>query len=416
MQITRRLMMSTALTAMALGAGMSVNEAAAQEDPIKFGFLLGYTGAYAGWSPALDNAARLAVEEINESGGLLGRQVELVAEDSASDVEDGVRAARKLINVDNVEVIIGPESDIIVALQDLAQDNQVPVMTTSGGTDALDDAGGTGNYIWRTNASDSFLGVAGAKVLIEELGVTEISILVENLEGTQSAASSFKRNFERFGGTVTKEIVITPGQSSYLGELRDLASDDPEVVFMAVSQVTGANIMKQAYQRGYEWETWVSQELAQQDFINAAGVEVAKGLKTWTPGQRDDDESWMRFVGMYEDAYGEPAQSGFYQAETYDAIMVTALAMAAGGEATGAAVDANLSAVANPPGEVVNTYEEGIRLLGEGQEINYEGVSGSIDFNETGNVGVPAVRLITVGDSGTWETYQIIDASDFPPS
>ena len=408
--------MNTALTAVAFGVALPWTPAAAQEDPIKIGFLLGYTGAYAGWSPALDNAARLAVQEINEAGGILGREVELVAEDSASMVEDGVRAARKLINVDGVSVIIGPESDIIVALQDMAQDNEVPVITTSGGTDALDNAGGTGNYIWRTNASDSFLGVAGAKVLIDELGVTEVSVMVENLEGTQSAASSFVRNFERFGGTVTEEIVITPGQSSYLGELRDLASSDPELVFMAVSQVTGANIVKQAYQRSYDWEWWVSQELAQQDFINAAGVEVVEGIKTWTPGQRDDDEAWMRFSALYEDAYDEAPQSGFYQAETYDAMIVTALAMVAAGDASGSAIDQNLAAVSTPPGLVVRTFEDGVAALANGQEVNYEGVSGSVDFSETGNVGVPAVRLIEVGESGTWETYDIVDASDFPPS
>jgi branched-chain amino acid transport system substrate-binding protein len=397
-------------------AAVGMAPSAAKAEDVKFGFMLGFTGDYAPWSPALDNAAKLAVEEINAAGGVLGSNVVMVTEDNRSKVEAGVSAARKLINVDNVPVIIGPESDIIVALQDMAKDNQVPVITSSAGTEAIDKTGGTGRYIWRVNASDSFLGVAAGKVMAENLGQKEVAILVENLEGTQSAAAAFKRNYERFGGKVIKEITLTPGQSSYLGELRELADANPEMVFLSAAQVTGVNVMKQAFQRGYDWNWWVSQELAQPDFVNAAGAEVVKGVQSWVPGQRDDDPAWIRFSESYDAKWGEKPQAGFYQAETFDAFVVTALAMVAGGATTGEAVDANLAKVAGPPGEVVRTYAEGVKLLGEGKEIDYEGVSGTINFNETGNVGVPAVRLIEVNDSGEWVTIEVIDASDFPPS
>jgi ABC-type branched-subunit amino acid transport system substrate-binding protein len=89
--------------------------------------------------------------------------------------------------------------------------------------------------------------------------------------------------------------------------------------------------------------------------------------------------------------------------------------MIAGGAVTGEAVDMNLAKVASPPGEVVRTFAEGVKLLSEGQDINYEGVSGTIDFNEFGNVGVPAVRLMEV-QSGEWRTKEVIDATNFPPS
>jgi len=416
-QTVRKLTLAAALPALVFGASVAgLAPTTANAEDVKFGFMLGYTGDYAPWSPALDSAAKLAVEEINAEGGILGDDVVLVIGDNQSKVEAGVSAARKMINVDNVDVIIGPESDIIVALQDMAKDNKVPVVTSSAGTEALDDAGGTGNFIWRVNASDSFLGVAGGKIMVDTLGQKEVAILVENLEGTQSAAAAFKRNYERFGGTVIKEIVLTPGQSSYLGELRDLADSEPELVFMAAAQVTGVNVVKQAFQRGYEWKWWVSQELAQQDFVAASGVEVVKGVQSWTPGQRDDDAGWIRFSGLYDEKWGEKATAGFYQSETYDAFMVTALAMVAGGASTGEAADANLASVAGPPGEVVRTYAEGVKLLGEGKEINYQGVSGNVDFNETGNVGVPAVRLLEIDDSGEWMTIDVIDASDFPAS
>ena len=137
---------------------------------VKFGFMIGYTGDYAAWAPPLDNAAKLAVEEINNAGGVNGENVELVIEDNLSTIEGSVKGARKLIDVHNVPVIVGPESDPLVAIIQMARDNKVPVVTSSAGTQAIDKEGGTGKYIYRVNASDSFLGVAYAKVMLETLG------------------------------------------------------------------------------------------------------------------------------------------------------------------------------------------------------------------------------------------------------
>ena len=120
---------------------------------VKFGFMLGFTGDYAAWSPPLEDTTKLVVKEINDNGGILGHTLVVIKEDNESKVGPGVRAAQKLINIDKVPVIIGPESDIIVALQDMALNNQVPVITSSAGTEAINDNGGTGRYIWRTNGA-----------------------------------------------------------------------------------------------------------------------------------------------------------------------------------------------------------------------------------------------------------------------
>ena len=245
---------------------------------VKFGFMLGFTGDYAAWSPPLEDTTKLVVKEINDNGGILGHTLVVIKEDNESKVGPGVRAAQKLINIDKVPVIIGPESDIIVALQDMALNNQVPVITSSAGTEAINDNGGTGRYIWRTNASDSFLGIGAAKVMRDTLGYETVVLIVENLEGTQSAANSFAKAFERFGGTVVKKVVLTPGQATYLSELKDAASVEADVVFLAAAQVTGINAVKQIYQRGYDFNMWVAQELLTEDFIAGVGAEAADGI------------------------------------------------------------------------------------------------------------------------------------------
>jgi branched-chain amino acid transport system substrate-binding protein len=380
---------------------------------VKFGFMLGFTGDYAAWSPPLEDTTKLVVKEINDNGGILGNTLVVIKEDNESKVGPGVRAAQKLINIDKVPVIIGPESDIIVALQDMALNNQVPVITSSAGTEAINENGGTGRYIWRTNASDSFLGIGAAKVMRDTLGYETVVLIVENLEGTQSAANSFANAFERFGGKVLKKVVLTPGQTTYLSELKDAASVESDVVFLAAAQVTGINAVKQIYQRGYDFNMWVAQELLTEDFIAGVGVEAADGITSWTPGQDETTDTWAVFSKAYSAMHGEVPQGGWYQAETYDAFVVAALAMIAGGDTTGEAIDSNLAMVANPPGVKVTSFAEGVAALADGKDINYEGPSGSVDFNDHGDAGAPAIKVLTVRN-GVWEVDAIIDATSFP--
>ena len=387
---------------------------AAAADDVKFGFMVGFTGDMAPWAGALNNGAILAVEEINAAGGINGSTVVLVPEDNASTAAGGVRGAQKLINVDGVAAIIGPESDPIMAILTLAKDTKTPVISTSAGTESLDNAGGTGNYIYRTNASDSFLGVVHAKLLLDEVGQEEIVLVVENLEGTQSAANTFIRNYEKMGGKIAKKVVLSPNQSSYLNEIGEVASANPEgLVFLAVGQTAGVNFVKQAYQRGHDWKYWVTAELQSQDFVDAAGAEIVKGATNPVSSQIEGADSWERFSEAYEARFGEAPQSGFYQAETYDAVILAALAAAAAGANTGEAIDSQLVSVSRD-GEKVYTFADGVAALAEGKDIDYEGASGPVDFTDTGNVTVPATRILVVDENGQWVSTKTIDTSEYP--
>lgn len=381
---------------------------------IKLGLLVGFSGDMAPWAGVLNDAAVLAVEEINAAGGVLGRKLQLVPEDNNSTAAGGVRGAQKLASVDQVVAIIGPESDPILALLSFAKDNKLPIISTSAGTEALDKAGGKGSFIYRTNASDTFLGVAHAKLILDEMKVNEVVVVAENLEGTMSGAHTFERNFERFGGTVLKEIVLAPGQTSYLNEIREVAGYDPKLVFLAIGQTAGVAFVKQAYQRGYDWNYWVTAELQNDDFVKAVGAELVEGTINPVSSQADGSTAWQRFSDAYEKRFGEKPQSGFYQAETYDAVIATALAMQAAGEATGEGIDAHLIEVSRPGGDKVETFADGVAALKAGKEIDYEGASGPLNFTDTGNVAVPATKLMQVAADGTWTPIRTVNTSEFP--
>ena len=387
----------------------------AKADGVKFGFMIGYTGDYAAWAPPLDNAAKLAVEEINSAGGINGEKVELIIEDNLSTIEGSVKGARKLIDVHNVPVIVGPESDPLVAIIQMARDNKVPVITSSAGTQAIDKEGGTGKYIYRVNASDSFLGVAYAKVMLETLGKSKVGLFVENLEGTMSAGDTFTRNYERFGGEIVKTVTLTPGSNSYYNELAEMDKSGVDTVLIAAGQTTGVTFFKQMYSRGYDWTICVTTDLQTDDFVAGAGNEATQDVFALVPGQVESEESWQRFSELYAAKFGEEPVSGYYQAETYDAIMVTALAMQASGGLTGEGVDENMIDIATPGGAMVRSFADGVKELASGNDIDYHGASGNVNYNEFGNAGAPAIRLLKV-DNGEWIVSEVIDSGAFPPS
>ncbi|MEZ7812849.1 MAG: ABC transporter substrate-binding protein [Paracoccaceae bacterium] len=403
------------LLGLASGALLAIGSPlAAQEAPVKIGVLIGFSGDMGPWSADLHNAMILAAEEINAAGGLLGRTLELVAEDNSSTVDGAMRGATKLVSVEGVSAIVGPESDPIVALLSFAKDQQIPIISTSAGTEVLNKVGGKGRYIYRTNASDSFLGVVHAKLLLEEMGQSSIVMVVENLEGTMSGANTFKAAYEAMGGKIIDEIILAPGQAIYQSEVKAVAAYDPEMVFLAVGQTAGVSFVKQAYQRGHDWKYWVTAELQSPDFVNAVGVELVQGAINPVSSAASDSEAWARFSDAFEARFGEPATPGFYQAESYDAVMVAALAIEAAGSDEGQAIDAKLTEIATPGGTEVIGFAEGRDALAAGSDINYEGASGSINFNEFGNVTVPATRMLQVAEDGTWVTLKVIDSTNFP--
>ena len=95
--------------------------------------------------------------------------------------------------------------------------------------------------------------------------------------------------------------------------------------------------------------------------------------------------------------------------------MVTALAMQASGGLTGEGVDENMIDIATPGGTMVRSFADGVKELASGNDIDYHGASGNINYNEFGNAGAPAIRLLKV-DSGEWVVSEVIDSGAFPPS
>ncbi|GAG96120.1 unnamed protein product, partial [marine sediment metagenome] len=180
---------------------------------IKIGGLYSLTGALAPFGPPIANGAKLAVDQINEAGGLLGELLEIVVRDTGTAPAVGRDAATKLVEIDKTPALVGAlSSGVTFAVSSITIANEVvqisPASTSPAITD-LDD----NDFVYRTCVSDAFQGVVNARQAAELLGFKRASVIYVNNAYGKGLAEVFKKAFEERGGKELEAI----GESSEKG-------------------------------------------------------------------------------------------------------------------------------------------------------------------------------------------------------
>lgn len=385
MQRSKCFSSSIAVVAVILFATVVV---AVGEDTIKIGALMSLTGSLAPYGPPIANGALLAVEQINAAGGILGKQLQLIIEDDGTSPDVGRNAASKLVEINGVSAIVGAlSSGVTLAASSVTIPAEVVLMSpasTAPSIPALND----NDFVFRTVVSDEVQGVVMGRLALS-LGYHSASVIFVNNDYGKGLADAFKATFEAIGGRVLNAVPYEENKPSYRGEVESLLIGSPDVLVFIGYPVDGNKQIVEAVEAGYKGKFLFSDGLK--------GEGVAPGPACASAAD----------PGPIEGAYGTVAASGFRAAEfdadynaafgpstvpynynAYDAIMLIALAMLRAGDTTGPAIRDNLRAVANPPGEPIyyGEWTKAIALLQAGEDIDYQGVSGLVDFKETGDV------------------------------
>lgn len=361
---------------------------------IAFGQLIGITGDYASFTPPAIEAAKIAIEEINDAGGVMGRQVKLVTEDNRSTVDGAIAGFSKLTTVSKVAVLGSLESDGQVALYDQIHQRQLPNICSSCGTTFLDDKGG--EYSFRLAASDSDAGIIVAQVA-RDSGVQNLAMIVQNTEGASGPAHVAETAFEKSGGSVTS-VSIEPGASSYNSEVAKAFASKPDALYLAAGEEAGLPILREIDRRGYDVPIFVSPDLVTDKI---AALPNADQFTAALNAFDFDSPTYQSYAERFEAATGDKPEPGMYDAQNYDEYIVFALAMTAAQSTAGADVAAKIQEVSSAPGTKVYSYEEGLKALEEGEDIDFEGASSSLDLNDHGNLESPLLSVLTVQD-GEW--------------
>ena len=213
--------------------------------PIKVGVIQPMTGTNASTARDQVNAIKIAVDDINEQGGLLGgRKIQLIIEDDHSIPSDSVSAVRKLISQDKVIAILGPfNSSCPTAVRDITNEEKIPELLVGASTDSLVVGY---PYLFRVNTNNTQTASAFMRWLIGEKGCKKISIIYENTDWGLSLYDIAKRNVDELGAVFIVEEGYNPGTPDFTAVLTKIKYSNQDKIFLATLVTETAIILRQA--------------------------------------------------------------------------------------------------------------------------------------------------------------------------
>lgn len=377
-----------------------VGAAPADARDVKIGGLFAMTGDLQSFGPPIRDGMRLAIMEINAQGGVLGEDLTYAVGDTQTMAQAGIDAANRLASVENVAGIVGAMASgvTIPVARSVARERGIPMVSpasTSPMVTTVDDDG----YLFRTVPSDALQGTILANLAYDN-DHRDVAVIYINNDYGEGLAQSFSAQFENRGGTVTGRQAYEPGQASYRGELSDLAAGDADVLALFGYPENGITILRQSLEEGFFDEFIFTDGMKSPDLPNAIGGGFLDGAIGTAPSAPEGTEAQAHFRSAYEAEFGELPNLPFLDS-SYDAAFVLALAIEQAGSTDGEAVRDALHEVATPPGVTIGPGEwaKAREAIANGEAVNYEGASGSIDFDEKGDVPGTFEHWTYEGDS-----------------
>jgi branched-chain amino acid transport system substrate-binding protein len=309
------------------------------EDKVKIGVIGPLTGDYALYGTSVENGAKLAAEELNANGGVLGKSLEIIAYDSKGDAVEGVNAYNRLVNQDQVHAIVGGTfSGVTLAIKELAVEDGIPILTpTATNPNVTLDA----PNIFRACYTDSYQGEVAALFAIAELEALRAAVFY-NVDDAYSEglALAFKAAFEE-AELFVEAYTFSAGTDNYSAQLSQINSGNYDVVFVPAYVAEVGAILTQAetlemdvvFMGGDGWDG------IEGDYAAAAEGHYFVNHYAKT----DPAENVQAFVQNYTAKYGE--QPNALAALAYDAVYAMAQAMEDAGSLDSAAIVAALQAL-----------------------------------------------------------------------
>lgn len=375
------------------------------QDSVPVGSVAGITGPIAELVAPIVAGRNLAAEHINAQGGLLdGREMVLITADSQCDPKAGVDAGNKVVSVDQVVGVIGASCSGATngMVQAVTIPAEVAAISDSATAPSITDLNDK-NTVFRTAPSDAYQGRALAEVAREE-GIQKIAVTYANDDYNAGIAKVFVDEFAAMGGEITATQVHEPNKASYRSEVQTLSGGGAEgMALFAYYGGSGITIIRNALETGAFGKFFGADGMFDQSVIDQIGADNLRG-KIWLTQSASDPDSpaYATFAEDYAKTGNDPQAP--YAGHGYDATFLMALAIEKAGSTDRRAIADALMQINDPEGEVVGPgeWEKAKQLIAEGKAINYQGASGSVDFDEKGDVpGVYGVN--TVGEDATWQ-------------
>ena len=373
------------ITATALAAALCAAPGMAQaQATFRIGALNPITGAGSPYGPGMQKAILMAVEEVNAAGGAGGRKLEVFTEDTQTQPQAAVLAAKKLIEINKVQAILGTwSSGVTLAVMPLTDAAGLIEMNVSGAPAiSFEDKK---DLVWRFQATNDRFGLAFAEIAKKRKFTRPATMAFNNASG-RGNTDGFTKAWTAAGGKVVASVVYEPNRPSYRSELQQVLAQKPDVIVTGSYLPDTTIFLREWFQSGEKTQWIIPGWAANPELVKALGPEITEGLISVDTVSSESAPSYKNFDAAYLKATGKSASSNVYAAMTYDMVICLALAMeAAGPNATVEKIKSKIREVSNAPGKTVYSFAEGKALLGKKQKIDYDGASSKLDFDKYGD-------------------------------
>lgn len=343
---------------------------------VKIGGIGPLTGAYANYGLSEKNGAELAVKEINEAGGIAGKQIELSYQDSQGESESAVNAYGKLMdwgmNISLGGVLSGENASVVAA----ARDDDVLLITPSGSADKCIDGN---DKAFRVCFYDSYQGAAAAQYIKDNNMVDTVGILYQSdNDYSVGLYNAFVAKCGELGITIAETQTFTSSTNTdFSTQVSALVSSGVKLVFIPLYAEEASTFLTQAHGK-FADDVY---------FFGADGLDgilgkveqdtsLANNVLMLTPFAADNPaENVQSFVKKYQEAYG--ATPDQFAADAYDAIYAIKAAVEKAGSTSGAALASALTS------------------------LTVEGVTGIMTWTADGNTNKPASAILYYDGVGT---------------
>ena len=377
-RLSRRAFLELGAASLAVAGFPAV--ARGQGGVIRLGTLTPLTGNGGNYGPSMLKAMQWVAGEINAAGGVRGRKIQLVSEDDQTNPEAGVRAARKLIDLDKVAAIMGTwASAVTTAVAPLCWESKT-FLTTVSGSDTITLLPHQG-YLVRTQPNTQLQGKKFAEFMVAQ-GSKRVAILAVQAPFALPTQKVVGEELKKHGSELVAAIVYDKDKTTFRSEIDQVLKDKPDMIYLNGYTADVTVVLKDLYKAGYTGAKIAQAYAVNQKLLSALPPEVTEGTWTIAPSPSIESSAYKRLGQALGSDDLDP-----YSCQTHDHISLVALAIAhAKGEATGTGIRDHVRKISQGGGARVDSAAEGLKLLAQGKEINFDGASGPCDFNEIGDI------------------------------
>lgn len=376
----------TILLAATLGAGSCQT---GPGDKVRIGLLMSMTGDTANFGISSSNAIRMAAEETNSTGGINGKQIELLLQDDRSDATEAANIATRFVSQDGVHAIIGEVgSSRTLAAAPIAQNAKIPMLTPSS---TNPDVTRKGNYIFRSCFIDTVQGPAMAQFAAKSLNTKRAALMIDRRNDYSTGLEKpITDVYVKLGGQIVITQSYQAGDQDFNAQITSIKGANPEIIFVPGYYGDVGLIAKQARDKGLNvpligGDGWDSPSLYQ---IGGSALDGSYFTNHYSPN--DSDPRVQKFVKAYQARYGTVPDA--LAATGYDAALIMFDAIKRARSLDGLAIRDALAATKDFPG-----------------------VTGTVTFDENRNAVKPIMMIkIEAGGRFAIAERMLIDGAAKP--